>query len=631
MAATLKIPTIFTAVDKFSSVVKTMSKNVSKFAKKGDRSVSMFSKRGKVKMRSFVRTSIAGIRRLDQKITKTFRKLGKFAAMGIGVGMGFIALNAINTVKDYEQSLADLSAVMSSATRPELLSLNKEAERLGAITAKSATQVVGLQEAFARLGFETSQIINMTESTISGSIAMNAELAETAELAGAVVKTFMSLSSIDAPEILDKMTLATQSSALNFEKLQTAIPIVAKAADASGIAFGKMTAQLGVLSDSGIDASSSATALRNIYLESAKRGVPYQTLLEKISKSTNKLKLANELFGKRGAVVAVTLSENLEKVDKLTNKLQTSFKGAAKAAADKRLDTFGGSITLLTSAYEGLLISTDKSSGSLNMMKAIIQFVTRNINELALGIALLVGAFLTMKISMAAINLITAIYNINLGIQSARTGILTKAVVKSGIATKAYTTAQWLLNLALNANPIGVVIMAIAALIALVAIIINKYDSWGASLAILLGPLGFIINLVQSFRRNWEMIKKAFNDGGILGGLKAIGKVILDAILMPMQQFMELLSKIPGVGKLFAPIAAKIENFRAGLGVDMGESEAPTVQNNPQIESNKTTIETIKKNSLNIDIRDKGGNVESVDSKGDLDIPINLSATQAAF
>src|SRR5690606_37339166 len=42
--------------------------------------------------------------------------------------------------------------------------------------------------------------------------------------------------------------------------------------------------------------------------------------------------------------------------------------------------------------------------------------------------------------------------------------------------------AQWGINAAMAANPIGVIIAIIAALIAIVVVAINKYDEWGASL-----------------------------------------------------------------------------------------------------------------------------------------------------
>ncbi len=129
--------------------------------------------------------------------------------------------------------------------------------------------------------------------------------------------------------------------------------------------------------------------------------------------------------------------------------------------------------------------------------------------------------------------------------------------------TSVLTAKQWLLNIALNANPIGLVVGAIAALIALTVVIIKKYDEWGASLALMLGPFGLIINMVQSFRRHWDSITEAFNKGGIVGGLKRIGQVMLDAVLMPLQQLLELASKLPGsLGEIASSGAIGIENLR---------------------------------------------------------------------
>lgn len=57
--------------------------------------------------------------------------------------------------------------------------------------------------------------------------------------------------------------------------------------------------------------------------------------------------------------------------------------------------------------------------------------------------------------------------------------------IKSGIlalATKAATAAQWLLNAAMTANPIGLVIVAIGALITIVIAAIRYYDKWTAAL-----------------------------------------------------------------------------------------------------------------------------------------------------
>ncbi len=126
--------------------------------------------------------------------------------------------------------------------------------------------------------------------------------------------------------------------------------------------------------------------------------------------------------------------------------------------------------------------------------------------------------------------------------------MLTTSSKVQAVWTSILTAKQWLLNIALNANPIGLIVIGILALIAVVTAIILKYDEWGASLTFLLGPLGMVINLVMSFVRHWDSIVEAFKSDGIVGGIKRIGLVILDSLLMPLQQVLELVAKIDPTG-----------------------------------------------------------------------------------
>lgn len=135
------------------------------------------------------------------------------------------------------------------------------------------------------------------------------------------------------------------------------------------------------------------------------------------------------------------------------------------------------------------------------------------------------------------------------------------------IATKIWAAAQWILNIAMDANPIGLIIIAIAALVAIITIIIKRYNEFGAALTLVLGPLGMVINMVMSFKKHWNEIKQAFTDGGILAGIKKIGLAILDAILYPIQQLLHLIAKIPGL-KVVDKGSQWIEDLRKKMGIN---------------------------------------------------------------
>lgn len=141
--------------------------------------------------------------------------------------------------------------------------------------------------------------------------------------------------------------------------------------------------------------------------------------------------------------------------------------------------------------------------------------------------------------------------------------------------TKTVTAAQWLWNAAMTANPIGIIVVGVFALIGVIALAISKWDEWGAAMMVFLGPVGMVISAFKSLYDHWESIKTAFQTDGILGGLKRIGIVLLDAVLKPMQQLLELVSKIPGLGGIANFGAKKIEDLRKSLDLVTPGEKAP--------------------------------------------------------
>ena len=148
-------------------------------------------------------------------------------------------------------------------------------------------------------------------------------------------------------------------------------------------------------------------------------------------------------------------------------------------------------------------------------------------------------------------------------------------------STIGQTIAQWNLNAAMDANPIGAIILAITALIAVVAAIVVYYEEWGAALSVIIGPLGWIINLVMSFVRHWDSITAAFEKGGIVGGIKRIGLVLLDALLYPVQQLLGLLAKIPGLGGLAGGGSKWIAEMRHKLELDEADPKKEKAKGKP--------------------------------------------------
>ena len=615
------IPTIFKAIDQMTAPIRRMQGAVKGFGNSAS-------------------TAMAKVDRRVNKLMPSFGNLGKeMLKFGAATAVFAGVVSAINVAKDFEQANADLAAAMGK-TRKEISPLTEDAKRLGSITSKSASEVTALQEAYARLGFEQEQILAMTGDTISGSVAMNGGLKETAELTGAVIKTFKAFNPGDAGEVLDKMTLSTQKSALSFEKLQTALPNVGGAAEAAGIDFGTTLALLGKLSDAGIDASSSSTALRNIFLDSEKKGLSYNQILDKIAKSADKLTPAMDEFGKRGAVSAVVLADKLKETSDLAGQLNKDFEGVASKAEQERLATLSGSIELLKSAWEGFIISLNDGTRASRVFQGVIKFLADNMNWIATVGMSVVGMFALWKTAMLTAKVIGVGYNIFLGLQAALLGGSAMALKGNALALGIYKgailaakIAQAAFNFVLSINPIVFVVTALLGLIALIVIFrkeiwegIKNIEAWSSALMFISLPIGLIINGFIILKRHWDSIVSSFSSGGILGGLKAIGLAIVDFLLMPIQQLLSLIDSIPGI-EFAGNLNNDIDAFKKSIGIDVEDTE--TV--NPKVQQQEAISQTISESKdskeLTVNIKDETGRA-AVEGDGQ-STPIALKSTMS--
>src|SRR5690554_70870 len=290
------------------------------------------------------------------------RLMGAFGIVG-GIQMFANAIKgASKLTKDYESANAELAGVLGVSYEKTGM-LRKASQALGKTTKFTAKDVTELQVSLARMGKTEQEIIEMSEGIVLGTIAMRSETGETAELVAATLNAYQ-LQASKSGHVTDVLTAATQRSALSFEKLNTALPIVSGAAAAAGYSLEQTVAMLGQAADRGIDASTSATSLRNIFLELSKQGITLDEALNKINKSQDKLSTANELFGKRAAVTALALADTTMKTKDLTIALENAG-GTAAQVAETEMNTLEGRLASLNSAYEGLILSISEGQTSL--------------------------------------------------------------------------------------------------------------------------------------------------------------------------------------------------------------------------------------------------------------------------
>lgn len=290
--------------------------------------------------------------------------------------------DAATTVIDFEAEIVNLGAILDKEGSKSFDDLRAQAETLGQTTAFTAIEVVKLQTELVKLGFTGKEVLNVTAPVVDFSTAVRESADAVALLTGATLKAF-NLSVLETRRVVDVLTQGTIDTALSFGYLETALPIVSSAADAANISLEETVAVLGVLADRGVQASTSATAFRNILIESAQRGLSYREALELLQNSTNKLSVAFDLFGKRGAVQALILAENMGEVSTQVQRLEDRLI-TAREISQKQLNSMRGDVTLLKSAWSGLVLVLGDTSWSRDFISTLTS-VINGISALTAG------------------------------------------------------------------------------------------------------------------------------------------------------------------------------------------------------------------------------------------------------
>ena len=325
------------------------------------------------------------------KMGKTGAGLVAVAGAVIAVGKKAIQVFAqgFGKIADFEQANADLSTILGKNVK-DIKDLTDSAMSLGRTTEYTASQVTMLQTELAKLGFNESQIRSMQEPILHFATAVGTDLPSAASLAGAALRMF-ELPASKTEDVLGALAVSTNKSALSFSYLNEALSTVGPVANTFGFSIEDTTALLGALANAGFDASTAATATRNILLNLANSNgklakslggsvKTFPDLIEGLKMLDEKgidLATTLELTDKRsvaafntflsGADSAMELRESLDDVD-----------GELQRIADERLNTVQGSIKLLQSAWEGFIL---QMSGSKGVIKSVIDFLTASVTK----------------------------------------------------------------------------------------------------------------------------------------------------------------------------------------------------------------------------------------------------------
>jgi len=210
------------------------------------------------------------------------------------------------------------------------------------------------------------------------------------------------------------------------------------------------------------------------------------------------------------------------------------------------------------------------------------------------------------------------------------TAWLGKQQILMAIKTKLVTAATWLWNAAISANPISLIVIGIAALIAgIVALAVNIkkviawFGNWKNVILALLGPIGLAIKAYQLLTGTAEedAKKSKANNAIILAGLEAriagINKLIdaeRKAEEARQKTFSDEIARLESKGELTEEFQRKAlkSQFKSSVDIAILEKEKTkkivkeyNIKNNTAFKSDEAILASLKKRHASADLLDK--------------------------
>ena len=259
----------------------------------------------------------------------------------------------------------------------------------------------------------------------------------------------------------------------------------------------------------------------------------------------------------------------------------------------------------------------------------VVKFLANHITFVTRAIGFYIGALIALKVGTLICKLVTigmtvATWSLTLAtdLASISQNGLMLATLQGTAALKLCTAWIWLTSAAtwawaaaLWATGIPEIILGIIAIGAALYFTIkywdqitesvNKFSDTGIGAILgLITPIASIIRLISFMQQRWDGITSAFNDGGFLHGIMAIGNALMSFVLQPIQAILKAVGEVTGAAWA-TNLSSSIGNLRGFL--DKGLVAEKPVNKDASILTQKKILETNSSQNVQINIDDATG------------------------
>lgn len=250
-----------------------------------------------------------------------------------------------------------------------------------------------------------------------------------------------------------------------------------------------------------------------------------QDNLQFINQGFNPLKELQKMTGKTYAELQDMMSKGQIGFDAVAAAIRhaTGEEGAFYQMSEKQSQTFSGKLSTLVGniqmkAAELFQYIEPLLLDLVDLFDAMVPPIAAALGAIFSVIATVIRFIVDWKTELGLLAAVVAVGTIAFNAHAIAIGAVAAIQGVVTIATNAWTAAQWLLNAALNANPIGIVITVIAALVAAVVYCWNKFAGFRA----------FILTMWDTIKGFGNIIKEYLIDRfkTFLSGIGKIGEAL---------------------------------------------------------------------------------------------------------
>lgn len=431
------------------------------------------------------------LKTVGDNISSAGQKMLPVTAAVTGLGTA-----AVTTAANFESSMSQVQATMG-LTKDSMSTvdgqsvntmdtLSKLAKKMGSETAFSARECADALNYLALAGYDTQQMCDTLPTVLNLAAAGDIDLASASDMVTDAMSA-LGMGVNESTKMVDQMAKTASSTNTSVAQLGEGILTIGATAKSIKGGTAELNTALGILANNGIKGAEGGTHLRNVILSlqnpTDKATAQMDALGVSVYDSNGNMRSLNDILGdlnksmdgmtsadKANIIATIFNKTDLASVnallsntgntwDSLQNSI-TNSAGAAQQMADTQLDNLQGQITILKSALEGLAISF----GELLMpaIKQIVGWVQKFVdwlNSMDEGTKKVV---VTVALLAAAIGPVLIV----IGKVISAVGTIMTVVPKIASAISAVKTAFAALNVTMLANPIVLIIAAIAALVA---------------------------------------------------------------------------------------------------------------------------------------------------------------------